>query len=81
MKTIHLAEAPPEVAHLLEQARSEDLIIRLGDGSEFMVIAIEDIDQEIDRTRKNPKLMAVLETRARQTGTIPLDEVKRRLGL
>jgi hypothetical protein len=81
MKTIDLPQASPDVAVLLDQARDDDLILRLGDGSEFLVVAIDDFDHEIARTRKNPKLMALLEARAQQTATIPLDEVKKRLGL
>jgi hypothetical protein len=81
MKTIHLPEVSPAVALLLDQARDDDLILRLADGSEFLVVAIDDFDHEIARTRKNPKLMALLEARAKQTATIPLDEVKKRLGL
>lgn len=81
MKTIDLPQASPEVASLLEQARDDDLVLRLADGSEFLVVAIDDFDEEIARTRNNPRLMALLEARARQTATIPLDEVKKRLGL
>lgn len=81
MKTIELPEATPDIAHLLDQARDEGLILRLGDGSEFLVVAIDEFDEEIARTRNNPKLMALLEARARQTATVPLDEVKKRLGL
>ena len=81
MKTIDLTQATPDVARLLEQARSDDLLVRLADGSEFLLVAIDDFDQEITRTRKNPRVMALLEARAQQTQTIPLDEVKRRLGL
>jgi hypothetical protein len=81
VKTIDVPQAPSDVASLLEQARNEDLILRLADGSEFLVVAIDDFDDEIARTRNNPKLMAMLEARARQTATIPLDEVKKRLGL
>jgi hypothetical protein len=69
------------VVHLLDQARNEDLIVRLADGSEFILVAIDDFDQEISRTRNNPKVMALLQARARQTATIPLNEVKTRLGL
>ena len=81
MKTIDLPQASPEVASLLEQARDDDLILRLADGSEFLVVAIDDFDEEIARTRNNPRLMALLEARAKRTATIPLDEVKQRLGL
>jgi hypothetical protein len=80
VKTIDLLQASLDVAQLLEQARSDDLLVRLADGSEFLLVAIDDFDQEIARTRENPRVMALLEARAKQTVTIPLDEVKRRLG-
>jgi len=81
MKTIDLAQTPPDVARLLEQARNDDLILRVADGTEFLLVAVDDFDQEIARTRNNPRLMALLESRAKQKATIPLDEVKRQLGL
>lgn len=80
MKTIDFAPAPPDVARLLDQARNDDLIVRLPDGSEFLLVAIDDFDQEIARTRNNPRLMVLLDARARETATTSLDEVKRRLG-
>jgi mRNA-degrading endonuclease RelE of RelBE toxin-antitoxin system len=40
-----------------------------------------DFDEEIARTRQNAKLMALLDERAKQSQTVPLDEVKRQLGL
>jgi hypothetical protein len=81
VKTIDFAPAPPDVARLLDQARNDDLIVRLPDGSEFLLVAIDDFDQEIVRTRNNPRLMALLDARAKETATVSLDEVKRRLGM
>jgi hypothetical protein len=81
MKTLEIHDPSPEVNHLLDEARSNDLIVRLADGSEFLLVAIDEFDREVARSRNNPKLMAFLESRARQTETVPLEEVKRRLGL
>jgi hypothetical protein len=81
MKMIDIPQLSPNVAKLLEQARHEDLVIRSADGSEFLLIAIDDFDREIAKSRNNPRLMALLESRARQTATVPWDDVKRRLGL
>jgi hypothetical protein len=80
MKTVTIPPQATDVNVLLEQARQEDILVRAADGAEFMIIAVEDFDQEIARTRQNAKLMALLDTRAKQTETIPLDEVKRQLG-
>lgn len=81
MKTIEIPQAAPDLVDLLDQARHDDLIVRLSDGSEFLLVAVDEFDREVARTRNNPKLMALLEQRARQTQTVPLDEVKRQLGL
>ncbi len=80
MKTVTIPESSQEIRALLDQARDEDVIVRLSDGSEFMLSAVDDFDREIAHTRRNEKLMALLDERARQTRTIPLEEVKRQLG-
>lgn len=81
MKTIDLTQATGEMAQLLDEARQDDLVVRLSDGSEFLLIALDEFDQEIARSRNNARLIALLESRAAQSDTISLDEVKRRLNL
>jgi hypothetical protein len=81
MKTINLSHASEDVARLLDEARRDDIVVQLADGSEFMLVAIDDSDHEVAKTRANPRLMALLETRAAQTASISLDEAKRQLGL
>lgn len=81
MRTITLSPNPQNLDTLFEQARHEDLIVQFADGSQFMLTALDDFDLEIGRTRRNKKLMAFLDQVAQQQETIPLDEVKRRLGL
>jgi hypothetical protein len=39
------------------------------------------INIAIAQTHRNEKLMALLEERARQTRTVPIDEAQRRLGI
>jgi hypothetical protein len=81
MKTIDIPPQAVEVNAMLAQAREEDVLVRTADGEEYMLTAIDDFDEEIARTRRSARLMALLDERARQTETVPLDEVKRRLGL
>lgn len=81
MKTVTVTGGSAEIRALLEQARDEDVIVRMEDGSEFLLSAVDDFDHEIALTRRNEKLMALLDQRAGQTQTIPLEEVKRQLGL
>jgi hypothetical protein len=81
MKTINLPQASEDVVRLFDEARQHDVVVKLADGSEFMLIAIDEFDDEIAKSRRNPRLMALLEARASQMDTIPVDEVKRRLDL
>ncbi len=81
MKTIEVPPQSKDVNALLEQARQEDVLVHAADGTAFMLTAIDDFDEEIARTRRNPKLMALLDERSKQTNTVSLAEVKRQLGL
>jgi len=81
VKTVTVPPQAAEINALLEQARDDELLVRTADGSEFLLTAIDEFDQEIARTRQNAKLMALLDERAKQPQTIPLDDVKRQLGL
>jgi hypothetical protein len=81
MKTITIPPQAAEVNAILAQAREEDVLVRSADGGEFMLTAVDDFDEEIARGRRSDKLMALLDQRAKQTQTIPLEEVKRQLGL
>jgi hypothetical protein len=81
MKTITIPPQAAEVNAILAQARDEDVLVRAADGGEFMLTAVDDFDEEIARTRRSDKLMALLDQRAKQSQTIPLAEVKLQLGL
>ena len=81
MKTVAVSSRSRTMNELLKQARKGGLILRAGDGVEFILAEIDDFDAEIELTRKNAKLMKFLEARARQTETIPLAKVKEELDL
>jgi hypothetical protein len=81
MKVITVSPHATEINGLLDQARHEEVLLQSADGSEFLLVAVDDFAQEVLRTRQNEQLMALLDERAKQTQTVPLDEVKRQLGL
>jgi len=81
MKTIVVPKRARSINALLKRARRENLIVRSPDGSEFLLAEIDDFNREIELTRQNKELMALLELRAKQTKTIPLEDVKVQLGL
>ena len=43
-------------------------MVRTADGSEFVLTVIDEFDEEIARTRRNAKLMALLDERTKQIG-------------
>ena len=81
MKTIELKKASAEVVQLLDSARDEDVLVRMADGTEFLLVSVDDFDRELAATRANAKLMQFLDQRAKSTPAIPLDQAKRQLGL
>ena len=81
MKTINLSELNVSINNLIEQAKEEDLLFQLGDGSKFMLSIVDDFDLEIAQTRKNEKLMQYLENCSQEEAIYSLDDVKKELDL
>jgi hypothetical protein len=84
MKTLKVSSRSRAIRQLLELASQEDVVLETADGDEFLLSAVDDFGIEIARQRQNKKLMAFLRKRfrdARREKTIPLEEVRRGLGL
>jgi hypothetical protein len=81
MKTVIVSTRARTLNALLKEAEDGGLILRAPDGREFIVAEIDDFDREIELTRKNKKLMKLLEQRGKQSKTVGLAEVKAQLGL
>ena len=80
MRTVTISRRARAINALLQQARRHNLIIRSPDGHEFILAEVDDFDREIELTRQNKQLMALLDRRAKQTHTVPLKQVKQQLG-
>ena len=81
MKTVTIPLQATDINAILDHAREEDILVRAADGTEFMVTVVDEFDAEIARTRKNARLMALLDERAKESQTVSLEDVKRQLGL
>jgi hypothetical protein len=81
MKTVNVPKQSKAVANLLRQAKKEDVIVRGPDGSEYLLSAVDDFDHELAATRRNQKLMELLDRRGKQDKVIPQAQVRRMLGL
>ena len=61
MKTVAISPQAAEINALLDQARDDELLVRTADGSEFLLTAVDEFDQEVARTRQNAMLMELLD--------------------
>lgn len=81
MKTITISARAKTITALLKRARRGGLILRSPEGYEFVLAEIDDFNREIELTRKNKKLMKLLDERGKQTETLKAAEVRAQLGL
>lgn len=81
MKTITIHQPATDLLALLEQARTEDILVHLADGSEFILASIDLFEHEIVQTRKQTALMLLLEERGQEPASITLEDLKTELGL
>jgi hypothetical protein len=81
VKTVSVPKGSRTVKALLDQARDEDVVVRTDDGTQFLIRAMDEFGREVERQRRNKKLMAYLDQCAQETEWIPLAEVERRLRL
>jgi hypothetical protein len=81
MKTVSLLDLLAPLSELLEQAQEEALILQTPDGKEFILAALDDFAHEVELTRQNPALMALLDRRGREESTVKLSNLKIQLGL
>ena len=81
MKTITVSTRAKALNALLKRAQRGGLILRSPEGREFVLAEIDDFNREIELTRKNKKLMKLLDERGRQTKTYTAAEVRAKLGL
>lgn len=81
MKRVTVSSRSKAINDLLKKAQRENLVIRSPEGREFILAELDRFSREIELTRGNKQLMALLDRRARQTETVPLEEARARLGL
>ena len=81
MKTVNISTRAKSLMALLKQAQRGGLILRSPDGHEFVLAEIDDFNREIELTRKNKKLMKLLDERGKQTQVYTAAEVRAKLGL
>lgn len=92
MKVITVSTEETYLHHLLTTVVEDGLILQTTDGHRFMVSSLEgwegfevgesdDFEQEVEATGHNTELMAFLAERRSHGKRIPLEKLKKELGL
>ena len=84
MKTVEMDEAKGTLAEYARGLKREPVILTRQGKPVAALVSVEDEDWESISLSTNPEFMAIIErSRARQAaeGGIPIEEVRRRLGL
>ena len=81
MKIIEVSENISNINEILNFASTENIILKISDGREFILAEIDSFDRELELTRQNEKLMDFLDRRSEEGETYTLEEVKQQLGI
>ncbi len=81
MTTVELKSMAPVLQNLLKLAAEKNLLLRTPDGRLFLLAALDDFEEEIEKTRQNVELTALLDERAREGERYTVEDVRAQLGL
>lgn len=79
MKTIELTGSNlPSLPEILAMAQKESLILRTATG-EYFVGIVDDFQYEIDQLNASAEFQQLLRDRAKERGTVPIEDIRARL--
>ena len=79
MKTLELTGSDlPSLPEILAMAEKEPLILRTASG-EYFVGIVDDFQHEIDQLNASAEFQQLLRDRAKERGTIPIEDIRARL--
>ena len=81
MKTIELALGTASIHKLVELAGRENIIINTQGGKQFVLAELDDFELEVEQLKNSKEFMAFLDQRSKERGTIPVEELRRDLGI
>lgn len=81
MRIIEVSENILNIDEILNYASTENIILKISDGREFILAEVDNFDRELELTRQNEELMDFLDRRSEKEETYTLEEVKQQLGI
>jgi hypothetical protein len=81
MKTVDLREGDHSLSEVLSLVKSEAVLIHSASGEDFLLEQADEFDREVAALGRSEKFMSFLDARAKETGDIPLETVRKKRGL
>ena len=81
MKTIELTLGTASIHELVELAGRENIIINTQGGKQFVLAELDDFELEVEQLKNSKEFVAFLDQRSKERGTIPVEELRRDLGI
>lgn len=81
MTVIELADSRPTLDEVIGMAKDGVVVLRKPDGSAFALAPMDDFEVEVELLRNNPDFLSFLRRLSREEASIPLDDLRRELGL
>ena len=81
MKRIDLTKEQRSLSEVLTLAKSEAVLIHSPSGEDFVLESADEFDREVAALGASEKFTSFLDARSKETGDIPLQEVRRKRGL
>ena len=81
MKTVDLRQGEHSLSEVLALAKSEPVLIHSASGEDFLVEQADEFDREVAALGGSEKFMSFLDARAKETGDIPFETVRKKRGL
>jgi hypothetical protein len=84
MKTIHVGEKAPTMNELVEQLKTEPILLRSASGRTFVLAEVDEADAEALALAHSDQFRQIIErsrTRAQQEGWLTTEQLRKQLGL
>ena len=80
MKKVDLAKERLSLTEVLTYAKTDTVLIRSTSGEDFVLESADEFDREVAALGASEKFASFLDARSRETGDLPLREVRHRRG-
>lgn len=81
MKTVDLSKGSHSLSELLALAKSEAVLIHSTSGEDFLLEQADKFEREVAALGSSEKFSCFLEERSKETGDIPVSDIRQKRGM